>query len=149
MKPDTWSNIAYVILGAVWLYQGHIGLGALAILLGATSGYSHHTRDWLPDWAGMYAIFTGIILHGFGYPPSLGFGAFLITFAFPSYLLDRYALIGILWLGAFLLSPSWLVAGLFVSALIIRQIGELKRYQALHSAWHFITAIGFYYLPNA
>jgi L-lactate permease len=66
MKPDTWSNIAYVLLGAVWLYQGHIGLGALAILLGA-----------------------------------------------------------------------------------IRQIGELKRYQALHSAWHFITAIGFYYLVNA
>jgi hypothetical protein len=148
MKPDAWSNIAYIILGVVWFGNGLYLLGIYAILLGLASAYSHHTRDWMPDWAMMYVMFTGLILYLTGNPVELAIVSIPLTYYLREYLLDNFALIGLLALISFVLSENtWLVLGIFTIGFIVRQIGDKTHFQLLHSIWHLITAIGFYYVP--
>jgi hypothetical protein len=147
MKPETWSNIAYIILGVVWILTGFILLGIYAILLGLASAYSHHTRDWTPDWAMMYVMFGGIIFQLVGNPVELALIAIPLTYYLRPHLLDNFALIGLLAIISFVLSANtWLVLGIFTIGFIVRQFGEIGRFQLLHSIWHLITAIGFYYV---
>jgi hypothetical protein len=149
MKPDTWSNIAYVILGVMWLIEGHITLSIYAIILGLTSGYSHHTRDWLPDWAGMYLLFSGLILNLLGLPMILALIPAILTYVVPKHLLDNFAVIGTMFAFILLLTPNWIiVSSIFAVAFAFRQYGEYNRkyHQAFHSIWHLITAIGFYFI---
>jgi hypothetical protein len=148
MKPDAWSNIAYIILGVVWFGNGLYLLGIYAILLGLASAYSHHTGDWMPDWAMMYVMFTGLILYLTGNPVELALVAIPLTYYLRPHLLDNFALIGVLAIISFVLSVNtWLVLGIFTIGFIIRQVGDKTHNQLLHSLWHLITAIGFYYVP--
>jgi hypothetical protein len=148
VKPDVWSNIAYVILGVVWFGNGLYLLGIYAILLGLASAYSHQTKDWTPDWAMMYVMFGGIIFQLVGNPVELALIAIPLTYYLRPHLLDNFALIGLLALIAFVLSANtWLVLAIFSIGFIIRQFGEIGRFQLLHSIWHLITAIGIYYVP--
>jgi hypothetical protein len=148
MKPETWSNIAYIILGVVWFGSGLYLLGICAILLGLASGYSHHTRDWMPDWAMMYVMFGGLILHLTGSPVLLAIVAIPLTYYLRPHLLDNFALIGCLALISFVLSANtWLVLTIFTIGFILRQVGDKTHFQLLHSLWHLITAIGIYYVP--
>ena len=148
MKPEAWSNITYIILGVVWILTGFVTLGIYAILLGLTSAYSHHTRDWMPDWAMMYVMFTGLILYLTGNPVELALFAIPLTHYLRPHLLDNFALIGVLALISFVLSENtWLVLAIFSVGFIIRQVGEVRYFQLLHSLWHLITAIGIYYVP--
>jgi uncharacterized membrane protein len=147
MKPETWSNIAYIILGVVWIGNGLYLLGIYAVLLGLASAYSHHTRVWMPDWAMMYVMFGGLILHLTGNPVELALFAIPLTYYLRPYLLDNFALIGVLAIISFVLSANtWLVLTIFTIGFIIRQIGDKTHFQLLHSLWHLITAIGFYYV---
>ncbi len=147
MKPDALSNIAYVILGVVWVQTGFVTLGIYAILLGLTSAYSHHTRDWVPDWAMMYVMFGGMILHLTGNPVELALIAIPLTYYLRPYLLDNFALIGLLAIISFVLSANtWLVLVIFTIGFILRQIGDKTHFQIYHSIWHLLTAIGFYYV---
>ena len=148
MKPEAWSNIAYVILGVVWIATGYILLGIYAILLGLASAYSHHTGDWMPDWAMMYVMFTGLILYLTGEPVASALILIPMTYYLRPHLLGNFALIGLLALISFLLSENtWLVLAIFTIGFVLRQIGEVRYYQLLHSLWHLITAIGLYYVP--
>jgi hypothetical protein len=149
MKPETYSNIAYLFLAVAWALSGHYLLAGYATILALTSAYSHHTKDWLPDWSAMYMIFAGILLHQTGLPVWIAFLVFPITYFYPRYFVNNYLLIGVLTLGVILLSPNaGLTLLLFLSALGIRQVGEkyYDWYQPLHSVWHVLTAISFYFL---
>jgi hypothetical protein len=148
MKPETWSNIAYIILGVVWIHTGLTTLDIYAVLLGLASAYSHHTRDWMPDWAMMYVMFTGLILHLTGIPVLFAIVAIPLTYYLRPHLFNNFALIGCLALISFVLSANtWLVLGIFTIGFIIRQVGDKTHFQLLHSLWHLITAIGIYYVP--
>ena len=148
MKPDAWSNIAYIILGVVWILTGFVTLGIYAILLGLTSAYSHHTGDWMPDWAAMYVMFTGLILHLTDNSVELAIVSIPLTYYLRPHLLGNFALIGLLAIISFVLSVNtWLVLTIFSVGFVLRQIGEVRYFQLFHSIWHLITAIGLYYVP--
>lgn len=153
MKPDDLSNIAYIIAGFA-LAVGQAYAPAFGLIFLGISSYIAHVKGgmwWYTDWAGMYIAMTAIILHNIGHPLLFWLVALPILFATLRYLFDSFALTGALWsvltLTAHLtgISITFPVI-LFCIALALRQLGQVRNYQFNHSAWHVLTAIGFFLL---
>ena len=155
MKPDDWSNSAYIIAGFALAVQGAYVPAFGLIFLGVASYIAHVEGGewWYSDWAGMYLAMTSITLHNVGHP--LYFWAVIapILIGMLYYRFDSYALTGALWCAvvasAYLAGLSVAIpVVLFALALGLRQLGEVRHYQFNHSAWHVLTAIGFYLLVS-
>ena len=153
MKPDDTSNIAYIIAGfALAVSQAYVPAFGL-IFLGITS-YIAHVKGgdwWYSDWAGMYLAMTAIFLHNIGHPLYFWAVALPIVYLTLRYAFVSYALVGVMWCAvvasAYLAGLSVAIpVVLFALALGLRQLGEVRHYQFNHSAWHLLTAYGFYLL---
>ena len=155
MKPDDWSNIAYLIAGFPLAVQGAYVPAFGLIFLGITS-YVAHVRGgwwWLSDWAGMYLAMAGIFLYNIGHPLYFWLVALPIVYLTLRYAFVSYALVGVMWCAvvasAYLTGISVTIPVIiFALALGLRQLGEVRHYQFNHSAWHFLTAYGFYLLVS-
>jgi len=153
MKPDDWSNIAYIIAGVALAVGGAYVPAVGLCFLGITS-YIAHVRGgdwWYYDWAGMYVAMVAIILYNIGHPVYFWLVALPIIVATIRYRFDSLALTGALWCAAvasaYIIGIAVVVPVIiFAIALAIRQIGQVRNYQFNHSMWHLLTAIGFYLL---
>jgi hypothetical protein len=153
MKPDDWSNIAYIIAGFALAVQGAYVPAFGLIFLGITS-YVAHVKGgdwWFYDWAGMYLAMVGIFLYNIGHPLYFWLVGLPIVLATLRYRFDSYTLTGAMWCAvvasAYLTGISVTIPVIiFAIALALRQLGEVRNYQFNHSAWHVLTAIGFYLL---
>ena len=155
MKPDDTSNIAYIIAGFALAVGGAYVPAFGLIFLGITS-YIAHVKGgdwWYSDWAGMYLAMTAIFLHNVGHP--LYFWAVIAPILISTlyYKFDSYTLTGALWCAvvasAYLMGLSITIPVIiFALALGLRQLGEVRNYQFNHSAWHVLTAYGFYLLVS-
>ncbi len=143
MKPDDYSNISY-LLGGLYLLMNFSpvpGIAMILLAIGSFLGHVHGGKWWAADWVGMYLVFGALITHNL----ELSW-LWLIPVALAGYRwgVPNYYLIGAFWVAA---TASALLVGLnimlptalFAVALIIRQIGEIKHYQLLHSLWHVVT----------
>jgi hypothetical protein len=150
MRAETWSNAAYLILAISWAWQGYYELAALGAYLAYGSAVGHHFRNWLPDWAAMYSIMLGLLLHLQGLPVWLAIIAIAATYYYKP-MVGNFSAIGVLWVAMMLsmhdLTQALIVAGIFALAFHLRQVGEQRRHQLYHSLWHLLTAIGFYLIP--
>ena len=155
MKPDDWSNIAYLIAGFPLAVHGAYVPAFGLIFLGITS-YVAHVRGgwwWLSDWAGMYLAMAGIFLYNIGHPLYFWLVALPIVYLTLRYAFVSYALVGVMWCAvvtsAYLTGISITIPVIiFALALGLRQLGEVRHYQFNHSAWHVLTAYGFYLLVS-
>jgi hypothetical protein len=153
MKSDDLSNIAYIIAGFALAVGGAYVPAFGLIFLGITS-YIAHVKGgdwWYSDWAGMYLAMTAIILHNIGHPLYFWLVALPIVYLTLRYAFVSYALVGVMWCAV--VTSAYLTGILvtipviiFALALGLRQLGEVRNYQFNHSAWHVLTAIGFYLL---
>jgi hypothetical protein len=101
----------------------------------------------------MYIAMTAIFLHNIGHPLYLGAVIAPILISTLYYKFDSYALTGALWCvvvaSAYLTGLSITIPVIiFALALGLRQLGEIRNYQFNHSAWHVLTAYGFYLLVS-
>lgn len=137
---SVWSNIAYVIAG--FLSADPVFIIAMS-LLGLGSAYSHKTNDWIYDWMGMYVAFGSIILK----PLPFVFALYAPVISYLTYVLNfySYVFLGVLWASGWALTGFDSFIGVwFGVALMIRQIGQVKHYEILHSVWHLMSAYGLY-----
>jgi len=149
VRPDDWSNIAYVI-GAGFLYQTP-ALTLAMLFLGFTSFMAHWKGGtwWAWDWAGMFGVFSAIALHNFGLSP---FFAIPIAYLGYKYAVEEYMVFA----GVFVVSvvsavlagvAIWLSLALFVGAFGFQRYAEAAgdhngvRYQIFHSLWHTVTTL--------
>jgi hypothetical protein len=135
---SVWSNIAYLIAGAL---SGDPVFAVCMTLLGASSAYSHQTKDWIWDWMGMYLIFGYLLLM----KTPFVFALYAPISAYLSYVFNfvSYVALGAMWFATWAMTGfDLLTLGVFASALSIRQIGRVYHYEVLHSLWHVMTAFG-------
>ena len=151
MKPDDWSNIAY-LLGGIYLLLNFSLVPGIAMILLALGSYVAHVRGgkwWVADWVGMYLTFSAVAIHNL----ELSW-LWLITVAGIAYkwgtenyfLFAGFVFAGIL--SAYLAGVAiWLPLVLFGVGLACQRYAEAAgnhnstRYQIFHSIWHFITAV--------
>lgn len=149
VRPDDWSNVAYVI-GAACLYQTP-ALALAMIFLGFTSFMAHWKGGnwWAWDWSGMWLVFSAVTLHNFGLSPLLSIPIGYLGY---KYGVDEYMTFGGLFVvtvvSAFLAGVAILLPlGLFAVAFAFQRYAEAAgnhnstRYQIFHSIWHLITAV--------
>jgi hypothetical protein len=153
MKPDDWSNIAYVIAGFALAVGGAYVPAFGLMFLGITS-YIAHVKGgdwWYYDWAGMYIAMVAIILYNIGHPFYFWLVALPIIVATVRYRFDSLTLTGALWCAvvasAYIIGIAVVVPVIiFALAIAIRQWGHDDHYQITHSIWHILAATGFYLL---
>ena len=135
---SVWSNIAYLIAGAL---SGDPTFASCMTLLGVSSAYSHQTKDWIWDWMGMYLVFGYLLLIKMPFV----FALYAPISVMLSYVFNfmSYVALGSMWFVVWAMAGFDLLSlGVFASALSIRQIGEAYRIEWLHSVWHLMTAFG-------
>jgi hypothetical protein len=135
---SVWSNISYLIAGAL---SGDPVFAICMTLLGASSAYSHQTKDWIWDWIGMYLVFGYLMLIKMPFV----FALYAPISAYLSYVFNfmSYVALGVIWFVVWAMTGFDLLSlGVFASALSIRQIGQVYHYEVLHSLWHVMTAFG-------
>ncbi len=150
MKPDDWSNIAY-LLAAIWfaVSGAYVPAAGLAILAwGSFMGHKYGGKWWGADWAGMFIAFGSIIFHNLSIPWMFPFLVGSFWFIKSEHYVDEYLFIGISWAIAYATAlyvgvPAIPVLAVFATALAIRQWGHDREFQLTHSIWHFLTALGF------
>lgn len=154
---EVYSNIAYLIVGAIGLYLDVWLIGVSLIILGLASAFSHETRIWWPDWLAMWLVFSCIIVESLPLGTSdsiivsLVLGALLNTLGtILKYtqiklfgLKMNFILLGIVFLvGVLLLDVRSLdkaiCISIFAFAFLVRSVN--------HSLWHVIGSVGFGYL---
>lgn len=160
---NTWSNIAYVVAGALaWVLRptawGAV-IGSLFVALGIASAWYHGTKTLTSsraDNAGIYALLTALMLHALGMP--LAAPAFLIagvvawTFAFgPWWRHTLEPVAGVLGIVASIAAAvrgsSPLVAvsfAFFAAGFLAWEADKERRFlwpEWGHAVWHILTAI--------
>lgn len=151
MKPDDWSNIAY-LLGGFYLLLNFSPVPGIALILLALGSYLAHVHGgkwWTADWVGMYLTFSAVAIHNFGLS-----WLWLIPVAGVAYkwgtenyfLFAGFVFAGIL--SAFLAGVAiWLPLILFAVGFACQRYAEAAedhnslRYQIFHSLWHPITMV--------
>lgn len=153
MKPDDWSNLAYILAGlTLAIQQAYVPAFGL-IFLGIASYIGHIEGGdwWLVDWAGMYLAMSAILLYNIGHP--LYFWAVMAPIVLGTlvFRFDSFVFTGALWcavVGSAYMAglPIIIPIILFAIAFAFRQLGQVRNYQFNHSVWHLMTATGFYML---
>lgn len=151
MKPDDWSNIAYVI-GGLYLLMNFSPVPGVALMLLAIGSFIAHLKGgkwWVADWVGMYLTFGAIITHNL----ELSW-LWLVPVAGIAYKwgTDNYPLFAALWTASVV--ASYLAGVAITIPLILFGVGlicqraaeasddhESETYQILHSIWHVLTMV--------
>jgi hypothetical protein len=151
-----WSNLAYLIAG---FFMGSWWLLLSMAFMAFTSFMGHWKGGqwWIWDWAGMYVVFSSVILFHIGVAYLIPLIIPLITYITLKWLDDSlYILVGVLWLASVFVSFLYGVSVLpaiivFAIALLVRQLApemEGKYYDICHSIWHVLTATGIFLLVS-
>jgi len=148
VKPDDYSNIAYLLAGIWLLFTGAIlpAIGLFTIAFGSFMAHQYGGKWWKTDWYAMNVAFGSIIAFNTGWWWVMIPSVLLILK--DKWYVENYVLLGIYWVASV---ASAYYAGvniipaiiLFALALGIRQWGHENHYQHTHSLWHALTAIGF------
>lgn len=150
-QAHVWTNLAYGVVGVLFVLQGLYAAGAGMLFLSWGSWMGHWKSGWWwkIDWVAMYIAFAMIICEMTSY-----WYIFVILpiVAFISYKYHRQWFLPI---GASYVAMNvigylsgyfiWYSVAVFALAFAVRQSGDGRSFDNItHSIWHIITAVGFY-----
>jgi hypothetical protein len=149
-----WSNIAYIIVGLLFLIQGAT-MPAIGLIGLGVSSYMAHLKGtsfwWLMDWLWMYLAFSYITFY---HNPTIGSTMALVALIFILNHMPQFWRVGLFYVACtatawFYGAPVLVSMAFFGLGFLIRQWGEPKAsdlHHLTHSIWHALTSIGLYFL---